>query len=322
MGGRIRGFTTDLSPLIWRRREAVNIGMQEATGPDQLTLGSWDIAIHGSAVDERGKASIECVSKHSSARLALEYNPEDFTVTFGSDHFTVDAFASHLERFLGKSILLEATTLGVAELLLLIKALVHMPPKALSIVYAEPEDYSRSRRPNDSRREFELSDEVQGYRAIPGSMQMLSDRRPQRCVFFLGYEERRLDRALEDYPMLLPSLCAVVFGVPAYKPGWEMNAFANNLRVMRLKGIGGGVHYCGAQNPRAAYEVLEQVYKASPKGERVFVAPIGTKPTGIGAALFAATHPEVGILYDHPTKKTGRSKKLGNWHRYDIDLGS
>ena len=30
--------------------------------------------------------------------------------------------------------------------------------------------------------------------------------------------------------MLKPDNCIVVFGVPAFQAGWEMNAFANNIR--------------------------------------------------------------------------------------------
>jgi hypothetical protein len=159
---------------------------------------------------------------------------------------------------------------------------------------------------------------VPGYRAIPGAAVILTDRRPQHGVFFLGFEERRLDVALEDFQTLRPSNCSVVFGVPAYKPGWELHAFANNVRVLETKRLSGGVHFCGAENPAGAYQVLSEIKASLGKDARMVVAPIGTKPNGIGAALFAALHSEVGLLYDHPRRSAGRSEQVSRWHLYHI----
>jgi hypothetical protein len=179
--------------------------------------------------------------------------------------------------------------------------------KAISLLYVEPLDYSAPKDKLLHRRDFELSEEVPGYIPIPGSTILLEDRRPQRGVFFLGFEERRLDRAMEDHP-IVSARASVVFGVPAFQPGWEMDAFANNARVLRDKNIEGGVHFCGAENPLAAYEVLTQVSQECASGEEMFIAPIGTKPHGIAAALFAAENPGVGIIYDHPRRKQKRSR--------------
>jgi hypothetical protein len=52
----------------------------------------------------------------------------------------------------------------------------------------------------------------------------------------------------------------------------------------------------------------------------MYIAPIGTKPHGIGAALFAATHEDVGILYDHPRRREGRSSKVGKWHLFNVSF--
>ena len=114
----------------------------------------------------------------------------------------------------------------------------------LEFLYVEPRSYHSPRRPQLlDKRDFDLSDEVRGYRAIPGATVMLSDRDKQKGVFFLGYEESRFDMVLEDYQMIRPSDCIVVFGVPAFQPGWEMDSFANNIRVIRQRNIEGGVFF-------------------------------------------------------------------------------
>ena len=97
-----------------------------------------------------------------------------------------------------------------------------------------------------------------------------------------------------------------------------MDSIANNIAVIREENISGGVYYCGAENPASVVEVLGQIHSALQPGERLFVAPIGTKPHGIGVALFVAQHPRVGVLYDHPQRSSGRTERLGNWHLYSV----
>jgi hypothetical protein len=57
---------------------------------------------------------------------------------------------------------------------------------------------------------------------------VLRDDIPTKTVFLLGYEGQRLAQALEQTD-IRPSNCSVVFGVPAFQPGWEMDAYANNV---------------------------------------------------------------------------------------------
>jgi hypothetical protein len=98
-----------------------------------------------------------------------------------------------------------------------------------------------------------------------------------------------------------------------------MNSFANNIRVLKGSNIG-TIAFCGAESPAAAYDVLAEVYDSLAPGERLIIGPIGTKPNGVGVALFAGTHPDVGILYDHPKRSVKRSKAVSGWHLYTAEL--
>jgi hypothetical protein len=295
----------------------MRLEMQRAVDSSKLCYRTWDAALVGPELDERGTAAREFAGRNCAQVSTCTYEPDTFELevnrkTYQADR-AEDAFAS-----LGSGrILLEATTLGFAEVYLACRAIRARGVKTLSLLYVEPLEYSAPRGQLLRRRDFELSDEVPGYIPVPGATILLEDYRVQRGVFFLGYEERRLDRAMEDHP-IVPARSAVVFGVPAFQPGWEMNAFANNARVLRDRNISGGVHFCGAENPLAAYEVLAQVNRECGVEEEMFIAPIGTKPHGIGAALFAAEHPEVGILYDHPKRKQNRTSKVSSWHLFDV----
>ena len=215
------------------------------------------------------------------------------------------------------AIALETTTLGFVEILLCCRA-AHGKTPILDCLYVEPEDYRRSRdRHLLAKRDFELSGEIVGFRGIPGATRMLNDRRIQRCVFFVGYEGARFRRAFTDLEMLKGRSSSVVFGIPAFKPGWEMDSIANNIPVMRDESIR-SVYFCGADNPRAAVDLLCSTYNSLQPGETMFVAPIGTKPHGLATALFVAQRSDVGVIYDHPNRAPDRSRSVGQWHLFSV----
>lgn len=299
----------------------MKIQMQESELATGLSFTGCDIAIVGKAVDDRGRAIINYLESKTADICCIDYDVEKFEFDVNGQRINADDIEDFLGQFRNKSIALEATTLGFVEIFLSCRALKELGFSQITFFYVEPQHY---RSPNRSKllhkRDFELSDKFPGYCAIPHAAYMLNDRYQQSVVFFLGYEERRLDRALEDFQMIKPGRCSVVFGVPAFKPGWEMDAFANNIRVIRDKNIRGGVHFCGAENPLATVELLEHIYNSLGKEELMFIAPIGTKPNGIGIALFVSNHPNVGILYDHPKKKEGRSEAISKWHLFDVDF--
>lgn len=303
--------------------------MQEGASSGDLTLGRWNLGVVGQAIDDRGKAAIDLITNITDETLVLNYEADQFSIAVNEKILNAEALDEELQRFKGKSIILESTTLGFVELFLTCRAVKDLSFPQITFLYVEPKNYSKGdevRTINTRRslilrkRDFELSDEVPGYKAIPGATLMLTDRSPQRSVFFLGYEARRLHRALEVYPMLRPETCSVVFGVPAFRPGWEMDAFANNVRIIKERNITGGVYFCGAENPASALQVLESIYGELGEREKLFIAPIGTKPTGIGTALFAAAHSNIGILYDHPKRKRERSREVSGWHLYDAQF--
>jgi hypothetical protein len=301
----------------------MKIWMQEGKNSNDLTIQRWNIGIIGKEIDDRGKAAVDLIRQSTDELIFIDYDSEKFTLQINDIYINAEEISDYLQSIAGKSVILETTTLGFVEIFLCCRAFVSLSTSQVAFLYVEPKEYTlRESSVRQSmilnKRDFGLSDEVPGYRAIPGATLMLSDRFPQRSVFFLGYEERRLERALEDYQMLQPASCSVVFGVPAFQPGWEMDAFANNVRVIKERNITGGVYFCGAENPASAVEVLESIYAELGERERLFISPIGTKPNGVGVALFAATHHDVGVLYDHPKRRPKRSKEVGRWHIYNV----
>ena len=295
------------------------VHLQKGTAPAHLDLDEWSVAIHGKVVDDRGKMAVEEVNSRAKRVYQLHYDPINFEVNVNGEKVGVDEFENYFFCMVDDSIVLEATTLGFVEILLCCRTLYRVDGFRLDIIYAEPEMYrSRRRQHLLHRRDFELSNEVTGYRGVPGSTFFLEGRASRRCVFLLGYEEARMRRAFEELQVIEPTRTSLVFGVPAFKAGWEMDSIANNIAVIREQNITGGIYYCGAENPAAVVEVLGNIHSALQTNERLFVAPIGTKPHGIGVALFVSKHPNVGVLYDHPRRASGRTSRLGNWHLYTV----
>ena len=298
----------------------MNITLQEGQKEAEIGWKRWDLTLLGKAIDDRGRAVLRSVQTRTDMMIEVAYDPFRLEVTIGNEQIAADQMTDSLAYTRGKSVLLEATTLGFAEIVLICKALRENKHESFDILYLEPSGYQRQlRHPLLKRRDFELSSEVPGYRAIPGSAVLLGDRKRVRSIFFLGYEEARLRTAFEELQMLSPANAMVAFGVPAFRAGWEMDAMANNISVIREKNVRGGVHFCGAENPLAVFELLCEVHRGLEQGERLVLAPIVTKPHGIGVALFAATHSDVGILYDHPLRAPGRSTDLGHWHLFSVE---
>ena len=298
----------------------MRIIMQSGKSAAEVELKNWSVGFCGTPLDDRGRAAIDETKGRVERWFSLSYDAETFVVDVNGESVNIDDFLDYLQRHVDGPVLLEATTLGFVEILLCCRGLTDLNVRVFDLIYVEPLKYNR---PKKSRvlhnRDFELSSDVPGFRAIPGNAILLADRRPQKGVFFLGYEESRLRRAFEDLQMLDSARSAIAFGVPAFRPGWEMDAIANNIAVVRENNLRGGVHYCGATNPAAVFELLSDIRSGLIEGERLFVAPIGTKPHGIGAALFVSKNRDVGVIYDHPRRRVDRTDDTSDWHLYSVD---
>jgi hypothetical protein len=281
---------------------------------------SWDIAFVGSPVDDRGKTSIEFLSSKSSERIVLKYFPQTFKVEVNGDFIEKDNLDLFLSVYKKKSIIIDSTTLGFSELLILCQGLKDNGFEELSILYLESGDY-RLKQTNQilSKRDFELSGDIIGYEAIPGHALAISNENVQKIVFLCGFESERIDRAFEDSEINQRN-CSCIFGVPAICAGWEMDSFVNNLTILKDRKLARDINFCGATNPEAIVKKLEEYYSSLDDNDQMFVVPLATKPMSIGACLFVLSKPKdkVAVLYDHPIEISNRSTKIVNWHLYEI----
>jgi hypothetical protein len=280
----------------------------------QLGLADGCVVFHGGIVDERGQLTLDLGPTH--LKVPVAYNVQDMTLSVAGETIEADVCEKALTAYLdGREIVLEATTLGFAELFCLIRGLIASGKHTFQITYAEPARYNK---PLGGGESYALSDIINDYAPIPHSVVDLSSEEVEAGVFFLGYEQERMARALEEYQMISSKLVKVVFGVPAFRAGWELNAIVPHLQML-AEHSGFEIAYCSANDPGSAFECLERTRKSLSSGARMFIAPIGTKPCGVATAVFASLYPtESGILYDHPKKKDKRSFGVHIWHKYMV----
>lgn len=289
---------------------------RRAAAPEDLSLGDNIILIHGKALDYRGKQAIS-FGEQCAHRVEVEYNIDEMSLTVNNKTTSADnskSLFSHLVDF--DTIVLEATTLGFAELFSTIKALIELGKGRIEVIYVEPLDYTKP----SGTDQYALSDLIKGYLPIPNSIVDLTSDDLEAGVFFLGFESERLERALEEHQMIATKDIKVVFGIPAFQPGWELNSIVPHLNRLSEQGRI-EIAYCSANDPEAAFDCLETTRNSLESGKKMFVAPIGTKPCGVASAVFASIYPDqVGLLFDHPKKKDNRSEGSSIWHRYSISI--
>lgn len=270
------------------------------------------VLLHGEELDERGESACACAP--AKARVKLEFGVEDMSLTVGTETKSSDLAAELLGGYDLQKVFLEATTLGFAELFCAANALLSSGATTLNIIYVEPGEYTRV---SKGANQFALSEPTRGYVAIPNAIVDLSSEDVEAGVFFLGFEPERLDRALEEYQMIASKDVKLVFGIPAYHPGWELDAIVPHLPALAQHKL--QLDYCSANDPEAAFECLERTRSALGADRRMFVAPIGPKPCGIASAIFATVYPDqVGLLFDHPRRKPKRSSGVDLWHRFTV----
>lgn len=283
----------------------------------------WPLAYHGDELDERSRAAIELVKAGSPLSVVAQYFTEQpDRLCIDGQLIGVTAVKEQMRR--AGSVVLETTSLGFVEVLLLLKAAKAAGLKSVDCIYVEPYEYTRDRYLNSSwTREYSLSESRQ-LEAVRG-FNTPSDlpRNDARLIAFLGYESSRLAGACEQNAAIVGWKRYAIFGVPGYAPGWEMNAMANNIDTLVQREFD-SVRYCAASSVSGAYDLLKVVHHEGRVDQpHTVVAPFGTKPHGIACALFLVTHASYqasSLIYDHPGRLKGRSSNIRRWHTYRVQF--
>jgi len=176
----------------------------------------------------------------------------------------------------------------------------------LRVVYVEPARYRFNRIRTDGEL-FDLSVKFDGIGPLPGFLS-LAEPDEDNVVFvpLLGFEGPRLSMVLNHVEVPRERIFPVV-GVPGFQPEFVFYAYQGNRLPLEETSSWMAVEYAAANCPFSLFYALEDI-ASQHAGSFMRVAPIGTKPHGLGAVLFALANPNrVELIYDHPVRREGRT---------------
>lgn len=285
--------------------------------------GGFDVAFFGREdLDDRSRFSAPVTRALARRSALVQYDPLRFELKVADEAFRADDLQDLPRKFPARTIAIDATTMEFPDIALILRAyrrLSFTPPRCV-FIYTEPEEYVR--RPTEEAAApgsaFDLTMAFRAKNAIPAFTPLLSGDHKAHLVAFLGFEGARLSRVLSEDDGHFYTDVTVVFGIPPFQANWDMHALMANTRLIEQHSP--SVRFSGANNVRGAYLLLQEVHRGltGSQCDRLAVAPFGTKPAAIGAALYCVEHDAMRAVYDHPERKTGRTCGVHRTHWFEV----
>jgi hypothetical protein len=227
--------------------------------------------------------------------------------TISTDNLVGTLHAS-LRRLDLASVVMDITGLQHQAIMCATQEIMLAAAGELFALYAEPTEYVR----HPDTGEFDLTRRHQPRRAVPG---FARQRRPGNAIVvaLLGFEGIRLTHLLEELQDVLD--VAPVLGVPSFRPGWNLRSLAGAVVPLNSRDM--EIHACPAHSVTEAYNILDAIAHSSP-AHNIILAPIGTRPHTLAAAIYASHHSRVLIEYDNPLESLNRSIGIGSLHAYHL----
>ncbi len=297
----------------------------------EFEFSRYQMILLGEALDARGRCLKELVLDYNGTVMEIGYDETNTSIIVNNDKMSFFEFNNFLTDYSGSEILLDGTTLGFPEILFILTVVVKFKMNVqLSILYIEPSDYSKKKEDLDfnSVEDYELSDRLSRISSIPPHIVRLdSTTKKAKLIAFMGFEPNRLGQIISQddgnsYGKYLP-----VVGLPAYKVEWVKTSCKQNMRI--LKDINcSKLSFVPANNPFSAYKFLDETCVSD---DIYILAPLGTKPTAIGCAIFLASNfkpgsprerynKNIGVVYDFPKKRKERTAGVGKINLYQVSL--
>lgn len=289
-----------------------------------LPILSNTICFHGNPLDERGDYAISL--NIDNKLINFKYDDENFNIIINGETFDVDEYENEFLTITESSIIIEATTLSVIDILFILKAIKTISSIVdIQILYIEPKEYNFKNSSILEYDDFELSSKFKEFPPVPGFTiltqpydEVDEERENTELIAFLGFERTRLGQIFTSDDGATYTKFTPVIPLPGFSPGWENRTISSHLKFFSSKYVFNKLEYVSANNPYHAYKILLNFSKTRNKFR---IAPIGTKPNAIGCAIFLLNNDtnngiNSGILFDFPTKIKKRSNGVGKINIY------
>lgn len=284
------------------------------------------IFFHGREdLDNRCKVTTSFFNSKITDNYKIIYDEDKFIILvsskLGDKEFRIHAFGKDFIESFDKNIfILDTTSLGFAEILLLLHFLSNKKNIEIKLFYVEPNVYTLKSNNLSFKYEFDLSQGFNKFKKIPPFSLLIdsSSSEKAKLITLLGFENDRLSRIIEDDDGARYDEFEHIIALPAFRPGWENVSLQRHYQELKEFQ---NLEFSPANNPYETHRVLERIQKNS-NNKSIVVAPIGTKPHAIGAIIFLINSKlkgnKVGLIYDFPIKKENRTDGIGNIHEYII----
>jgi len=301
--------------------------LREISKKDMGSLSST-LCLIGNPIDERGHFITSAFgSERHDQIITIELKAEDMRSEINKTDVAFRNISERLSSITNKhsfnNVLIDATTLGVPEILVIIKWLQFTGIcSRVKIIYAEPDNYPQIELPSIyGSHQFNLSKASIGYKSLPGFTKTTSMEKKSHLIALLGFERVRLGQLLQTDEGAYINEITPIFGVPGFKPSYDKHSAYQNIDSIKDKDKSNKPLFSSANNPYDTFMLLERVIETE-TDKIINVAPIGTKPMAIGAAVFILKHRKenVGLMYDYPIKTPDRSRGVSRIHIYSVNI--
>lgn len=285
--------------------------------PHNLRCESGSLYLHGHGAEERSLLDSTWTAAQSDIRFAQVLETDGEIVEFDGARLALRDRAG-LQTALGgcAAIYLDITGMSYSTWAPLLAAALDSG-LVTRAVYREPVDYKRSENPARGMI-YDLSERIAGIAPLPG-LASLRLRAPADSVFvpLLGFEGARLAHVLEISEPVSERVVPIV-GAPGFRPEYTTQALLSGRLTLEQDGHYSRVQFSKANCP---FDLFHELVKIQDHFDGAFlrVAPVGTKPHGLGAVLFAISRPgRAEIVYDHPIRKSQRTTGQSRVCLYEV----
>jgi hypothetical protein len=306
--------------------------IKEYSSIDGLECPLNSLFFYGEKIDDRSKEMVNFFTSSCQSCLEILYINKTNSFSVNGSNIKFNAFAitilDKIKQHDIKYILLESTSLGYTELLIILLYIskVNIENIEITILYAEPLEYTKNMKDTLDSDNYELSEDYHPHKYIkPFLLNIPQDNTSLEVatlVSFIGFEENRLGRVLDkniydrnynEFIYIMP--------VPGFKFGWENISLSKHYHLMdNYKEM----HYAPADDPYETYRILEKIVENNPS-KKIVIMPLGTKPCTIGASIFLVNKKienkyDIATKFDFPIKSKNRSKGISKIYEYKLKL--
>lgn len=296
--------------------------IQKIQSIENLIKPQYNIIFYGDTIDDRTQYIKSYILKNPDPVLLfkLKWDNKNKKIIENNSTITIDEFQNKISEIGISKAMVDSTSLDFPEIVYILSALKNKKNIEIDFIYAEPDDYKQKTSTSPEETDFELSSSQSIFSGLPKFFISNSSLRVS-IIAPLGFEPMRLGQLLNTDEGANYESINGLFGIPAYKPGWENRSIKSHLRHFK-KDISSAISLYPSSNP---YEIYKNLSKIKDAYQRVILAPLGTKPSTIALALFLVNNfdqnsrkENVSAVYDFPQKVSKRTNGIGKIYIYNL----